>query len=324
MASAITVGRPWVSAVSLASTPPIFHSRPSTFDSRPSTFCTSLFRSTPSNCFLIVARSSPLRRVCSRMCRVTNFSLSTSRSSTLTRASNSSLVTYVGTETTRPDLQSNLAQVADVSSCWAVRRYHLSASPSVWAFRPFAHWTRRRFFAPQSLIEHHWERDCGTGRLRTRRRDPAAACSLFRGSDGRPDRNFLENRVVVRRGRLRRGHRRPQPHPSVGALCGAHDVRHAHCARTLYGELDLGVARHQAAGSRRDLYFADAQFSSTGEDRRYRRGDRQSRGTDRREIACAPSLYVQGRRGDRARRRGAGEGAAASESATADHGRVRL
>src|SRR5262249_53714862 len=40
-------------------------------------------------------------------------------------------------------------------------------------------------------------------------------------------------------------------------------------------------------------------------------------------IACAPGLYVQGRRGDRARRRGAGEGAAASESETADDGGVR-
>src|SRR6266508_386333 len=91
--SATIVGRLFVK-------PSTLRSRRSTLRSRPSTFCStpSTLRSTRSSRDLIAARSSLLRRVCSRMWRVTIFSPSTSRSSTAARPakwSNSPLVTSV-------------------------------------------------------------------------------------------------------------------------------------------------------------------------------------------------------------------------------------
>jgi hypothetical protein len=85
--------------------------------------------------------------------------------------------------------------------------------------------------------------------------------------------------------------------------------RHTHRAWPLYRELDLGGARHKAAGPGRDLYFADVELPRAGENRRHSGGERGGGRADAGKIPRPAHLHLLGCGRARARRRGLGEGA---------------
>ena len=155
--------------------------------------------------------------------------------------------------------------------------------------RPMFGWTNRQ----NSGLEH----------------DPGIAHASFRGPLGRHDRAAGEDDLVLRRGRVRRGHRRPQPDPPVGAFRRPYLVRHPHRPRALYGEPHLGGAGDAPARAGRGLHFADPELPRAGQDRRHRRRHRDGGRAHSRAASRPSDLHLQRRRRDGARRRGAGEGA---------------